>query len=173
MNPNGTFNNPNLPPSKNQPKKKGPLPPRWGWINTVSAGLVILFLIVSIYSSIAQSGSSGTPISLTQLSNDIASSSVATIAVKGSVIDATYKDGTIKTTQLEVNSSLTDTLKNYGITPKQLSQVNITVEQPSGFMFWFDSLAPILAPILFIVFFLWLMTRQMRGAGMQVFSFGQ
>jgi cell division protease FtsH len=177
MNPNGTFNNPNLPPprnqDKNQGKKKGPLPPRWGWINTVSAGLVILFLIVSIYSSIAQSGLSGTPISLTQLSNDIASSSVATIAVKGSAIDATYKDGTIKTTQLEVNSSLTDTLKNYGITPKQLSQVNITVEQPSGFMFWFDSLAPILAPILFIVFFLWLMTRQMRGAGMQVFSFGQ
>ena len=56
MNPNGTMNNPNQPPPKNQPKKKGPLPPRWGWINTVSAGLVILFLIVSVYSAVAQSG---------------------------------------------------------------------------------------------------------------------
>jgi cell division protease FtsH len=173
MNPNGMMNNPNQPQDKNMPKKKGPLPPRWGWINTISAGLVILFLIVSIYSAIAQNSVPGTPISLTQLSNDIASSSVVTIAVKGSSVDATYKDGSIKTTQIEGNSSLTDTLKNYGITPKQLSGVGITVEQPSGFMFWFDSLAPILAPILFIIFFLWLMTRQMRGAGMQVFSFGQ
>jgi len=51
--------------------------------------------------------------------------------------------------------------------------VDITVSEPSGFLFWFENLAPILVPILFIIFFLWLMTRQMRGAGMQVFSFGQ
>ena len=167
------MNNPNQPQQKNQPKKKGPLPPRWGWINTISAGLVILFLIVSIYSAISQNSLPGTPISLTDLANGIASSSVTSIAVKGSNVDATYKDGTIKTTQLEDNSSLTDTLIHYGITPKQLSVVDITISEPSGFMFWFENLAPILAPILFIIFFLWLMTRQMRGAGMQVFSFGQ
>ena len=172
MNPNGPMNNPNMQPG-DQPKKKGPLPPRWGWINTVSAGLVILFLIVSVYSAIAQSSVSGTPISLTDLANGIASSSVTSITVKGTTVDALYKDGTLKATQIEENSSLTDTLKNYGITPKQLSVVGITVEEPSGFMFWFDSLAPIIAPILFIVFLLWIMTRQMRGAGMQVFSFGQ
>jgi cell division protease FtsH len=173
MNPNGTMNNPNLPPRKNHPKKKGPLPPRWGWINTISAGLVILFLIVSIYSAIAQNSVSGTPISLTDLANGIASSSVTSIAVKGSNIDATYKDGTVKSTQLEDNSSLTDTLIHYGITPKQLSGVDINVEQPSGLLMLFESLAPVIGSILFVIFFLWLMTRQMRGAGMQVFSFGQ
>ncbi len=177
MNPNGIPDNTNFSASndkgKNQPKKKGPLPPRWGWINTISAGLVILFLVVSIYSAIAQNSVSGTPISLTDLANGIASSSVASIVVKGSDVDATYKDGTLKSTQLEDNSSLTDTIIHYGITPKQLSNVDISVEQPSGLLLLLESFAPIIGSILFVVFFLWLMTRQMRGAGMQVFSFGQ
>ncbi len=174
MNPNGAQQNQDQSPlQKNQSNKKGPLPPRWGWINAVSAGLVILFIIVSIYSAIAQNGVSGTPISLTDLANGIASSTVASITVKGSDVNAIYKDGSLKTTQLEDNSSLTDSLKNYGITPKQLSLVGISIEQPSGFMFWFEELAPTIGSILFVIFFLWFMSRQMRGAGMQMFSFGQ
>ena len=173
MNPNGMFNNPNQPAPQNGPKKKGPLPPRWGWINTVSAGLVILFLIVSIYSAVSQNSVAGTPESLTDLADSIASSSVASIVVKGDTVDATYKDGTEKTTQTEDNGSLTATLGAYGITPKQLSAVSITVEEPSGALFWLENLAPTLLSILFVILFLWLMTRQMRGAGMQAFSFGQ
>ena len=169
MNPNGPFQNP-----QNQgPVKKGPLPPRWGWINTLSAGLIILFILVSIYSAISQNSTSGTPISLTSLAGNIASSSVVSIAVKGSNVFAVYRDASIKTTQLEDGASLTDTLVHYGITPKQLNGVDITVEQPSGLLFWFEYLAPTLGSILLIVFFLWFMSRQMRGAGMQAFSFGQ
>ncbi|MDR3558452.1 MAG: AAA family ATPase, partial [Candidatus Pacebacteria bacterium] len=173
MNPNGMMQNDGKPPVNGEPKKKGPLSPRWGWINTVSLGLVILFLIVSIYSAIAESGTSSTPISMTNLAQGIASSSVVSIAVKSGTVNATYKDGAVKTTQLEDNSSLTDTLRNYGITPAELGNVAITTVEPSGFMFWFGYLAPIITSILFVLLFLWLMTRQMRGAGMQVFSFGQ
>lgn len=161
------------PPANKSGKKKGPLPPRWGWINTISAGLIILFLIVSIYSAISQSGVSGTAIGLTDLARGIASSSVASITVKGNEVNAIYKDGSIKTTQLEDNSSLTDTLIHYGITPKQLSGVNLNIEQPSGFLFWFEYFAPTIGSILFVILLLWFMTRQMRGAGMQAFSFGQ
>ena len=169
MNPNDVINKSNNTP----PKKKGPLPPRWGWINTVSAGLIILFLIVSIYSAIAQNGVSGTPISMTSLAQGIASSSVSSIVVKGNTVNATFKNGSVKTTQLEDNSTLTETLSAYGITSKQLGSIDINVEQPSGLLILFENLAPVIASILFVIFFLWLMTRQMRGAGMQVFSFGQ
>ena len=51
--------------------------------------------------------------------------------------------------------------------------MSITVKGESGFQFWFLTLAPVLLPIIFIVFLFWFLTRQMRGAGMQAFSFGQ
>jgi cell division protease FtsH len=47
------------------------------------------------------------------------------------------------------------------------------VSEPGGFSFWLSALAPFLAPILFLVFFVWLISRQVRGAGMQALSFGQ
>ncbi|MBI3074629.1 MAG: ATP-dependent zinc metalloprotease FtsH, partial [Parcubacteria group bacterium] len=34
-------------------------------------------------------------------------------------------------------------------------------------------LAPFLIPVLFLIFFFWLLTRQVKGAGMQAFTFGQ
>ncbi|MSR71393.1 MAG: ATP-dependent zinc metalloprotease FtsH [Candidatus Taylorbacteria bacterium] len=40
-------------------------------------------------------------------------------------------------------------------------------------MYYFVNAAPIIIPIIFILLFLWLITRQVKGAGMQAFTFGQ
>jgi cell division protease FtsH len=40
-------------------------------------------------------------------------------------------------------------------------------------MYWFINLAPFLLPIIFVLFFLWYLSRQVKGAGMQAFTFGQ
>src|SRR3989344_3798874 len=42
-----------------------------------------------------------------------------------------------------------------------------------GFTYWFMNLAPFIIPILFIAVFIWFLTRQVKGAGMQAFTFGQ
>ena len=59
------------------------------------------------------------------------------------------------------------------MTTEQLDKLKVSVGQDSGFFYWILSLSPILFPVLFIAVFIWLMTRQIKGAGMQAFSFGQ
>ena len=51
--------------------------------------------------------------------------------------------------------------------------MKIDIQSPSGFLFWLGNLAPFLIPLIFIVFFIWFISRQVKGAGMQAFSFGQ
>jgi len=81
--------------------------------------------------------------------------------------------GQIKTSKKEAGTALSDTLTNYGVTPEELAQVAIEVKSPSGFLFWLGALAPFIFPLIFILFLIWFLTRQVKGAGMQAFSFGQ
>ncbi|MSR73195.1 ATP-dependent zinc metalloprotease FtsH [Candidatus Parcubacteria bacterium] len=146
------------------------------WTN-VATTFIIFFLIISLYSFIADSGKKTTAISISELARDVNAGLVSDIVVKGENLDITYvsKDGVTaeKTTQKEETTALSDTLKNYGVTPAQLGTVKIEIQNESGFWYWVLQLLPILIPILFIVFFLWFMTRQAKGAGMQAFTFGQ
>ena len=82
-------------------------------------------------------------------------------------------DGGERVSKKEAGTALTTTLKNYDVNKEALSKVNIEVKNDQGFLYWFASLAPIFLPIAFIVFFLWFLSRQVKGAGMQAFSFGQ
>lgn len=95
--------------------------------------------------------------------------------VKDSASDKTSSkdEKVIKKSKKETGTALTDTLVNYGVTREQLSTVSIEIKNPGGFRFWFFMLAPFLIPILLIVFFIWFLSRQVKGAGMQAFSFGQ
>ncbi|MCD8494972.1 MAG: AAA family ATPase [Candidatus Pacebacteria bacterium] len=72
----------------------------------------------------------------------------------------------------EVESSLSTTLANYGVTPEQLSVVNIDVRSESGFLYWFLNILPMLFPLLFILLFFWFISGQLKGGGMKAFSFG-
>ena len=146
------------------------------WTN-VATTFIIFFLIISLYSFIADYGKKTTAISISELARDVNAGLVSDIVVKGENLDITYvsKDGVTaeKTTQKEETTALSDTLKNYGVTPVQLGTVKIEIQKESGFWYWLINLAPIIIPVLFIVFFLWFMTRQVKGAGMQAFTFGE
>ena len=146
------------------------------WTN-VATTFIIFFLIISLYSFIADSGKKTTAISISELARDVNAGLVSGIVVKGENLEVTYvsKDGATaeKTTQKEETTALSDTLKNYGVTPVQLGTVKIEIQKESGFWYWLINLAPIIIPVLFIVFFLWFMTRQVKGAGMQAFTFGE
>ncbi|MEK7856286.1 MAG: ATP-dependent zinc metalloprotease FtsH [Acidobacteriota bacterium] len=64
-------------------------------------------------------------------------------------------------------------MTNLGVSEEALTGVTITVKEESGFTFWLLNLLPFLAPLVFILLFLWLISRQMKGSTMQAFSFGQ
>ena len=135
-------------------------------------GVLILFFVVSIYSLIANNKSKE-EISISDLALSVKAGQIKEIRVTNSSIDATFQDGVIKTSKKEDSASFTDTLAAYGVTADQLDKVKVSVNQETGFLYWLINLSPILFPIIFIAVFIWIMSRQIKGAGMQAFSFGQ
>jgi cell division protease FtsH len=150
-----------------------PTGPRRGPVSQAILAIVIFFLLISLYSFFSGAGKQVENVTLSELSTSISAGEVKGIVVKGDELTVTYTDGKEKMAKKEEGTALTTTLSNYGLEPEALSKVNIEVENNQGFLFWFGSLAPILLPIIFIVFFLWFLSRQVKGAGMQAFTFGQ
>jgi cell division protease FtsH len=130
-------------------------------------------VLISVYSLVVENTPKTEELALSQVAADIQKGLVTGITVEGDTLQVLYKDGTKKTSKKETDASLTETLSAYRLSPEKLSAVTIQVDSPSGFGFWFLNLAPFAIPILLIIFFVWMLSRQVRGAGMQAFTFGQ
>lgn len=157
--------------NKNQrsPNRKNRRPVSTNIINTV-----IIFLIIIVgYSLLVSRSASKDMIGLSDLSNDITAGKVSSITVEGDDLTVTYTDQTVKKSKKEADTPLTETLSNYGVAKDKLSAVKIDVKDEGGFLYWVGNLAPFIVPLLIFGFFIWLLTRQVKGAGMQAFSFGQ
>jgi len=155
-----------------KPPKKT-VPPSRGLLSQAFFALVIFLFLASIYSLYFGGGKSAEEVSLSTLAQDITLNKVSEITVTGDKLDITYLDGTEKVSKKEAITALTTTLKNYDVSPEALSKVNIEIKSDQGFLYWFASLAPILLPIIVIFAILWFLSRQVKGAGMQAFTFGQ
>ncbi|OYV28045.1 MAG: cell division protein FtsH [Parcubacteria group bacterium 20-58-5] len=128
---------------------------------------------MSAYSLIAGMTQPSTDIPLSTVAADVAAGKVSAITVNGDQLSLTYFDQTTKTSRKDPSAGLPETLATYGVTPAELAKVAITVQGQSGFQFWFLTLAPTVLTLLFLGFLFWFLTRQVKGAGMQAFTFGQ
>jgi cell division protease FtsH len=139
------------------------------------AAAFAVFLVLSIGYSLVRSyvttGNETVPIS--QIASDISAGQVTGITVEGDKITATYADDTKKISRKESEDSLTDTLSRYAIPAERLAAVQISVEDEGGFRYWFLALAPVLVPAIMLFGLVWYLSRQLRGGGMQAFSFGK
>ena len=95
------------------------------------------------------------------------------IVVEGEKITATFSDKSEKISRKEPDASFSETLSRYGVSQEQLSKVKLDVRGASGFGFFALNILPFLLPIIFIVVLFWMISRQVKGAGMQALSFGQ
>ncbi|MDQ3014319.1 MAG: ATP-dependent zinc metalloprotease FtsH [bacterium] len=168
-------NNPKQPQGPRVPKggKGGPAGNQF--IRNVLTGIFILLLLVVLYSVISENRTRTDEVSISQIANDVSAGKITKIIVEGDTLKAQYdtKGEIIKTAKKEDGSPLTETLVNYGVTPAQLNRVDIQVESPSGLGYWLLNLAPFLLPLIVVIIIAWLITRQVKGAGMQAFTFGQ
>lgn len=139
----------------------------------ILTALLVLMLIVSVFTLFSGDKKSTELVPISQVARDINGGLVGKLIVKGDDIEIAYRDGTQKNSKKEVESSLSETLNNYGVAPAQLDQVAIEVQNQSSFSFWLVTLAPFLLSFLTIGFIIWLLSRQVKGASMQAFSFGQ
>ena len=158
---------------KKKGKEGGPTAP--SFFSNILTVLLVFLLIVSAYSFFADKKAKTEVVSLSQLAVDVRQGRVSDIEIDGADLHMTYlADGVKKDAKREVDSSFTETMKNYGVTPEELSAVKTEIKEPSGFSYWLYSLAPFLFPLLFLGVIIWFLTRQVKqSGGMQAFSFGQ
>ena len=153
-------------------KDQGPGAP--SFFSNMLTVLLVFLVLVSAYSFFAGRTEESNVISLSQLATDIRQERVAKIDVEGTDLAIEYADGAKKEAKKELESSFTETMKNYGVSPEELGAINIAIKEPSGIGYWFYSLAPFLFPLVFLLILIWFLTRQVRSSGgMQAFSFGQ
>ena len=135
--------------------------------------ILIFMLLTALYLILDKSGTPPVEIPISELAGDVSAGEVKKITVEGEKLQIVYNDESTKESKKEVESSLSQTLYNYGVAKESLAVVEIDIKNPSGAMVVLLNILPFLLPILFIVFFFWYLSRQVKGQGMQAFTFGQ
>ncbi len=158
-------------------------------LNNFFATFLIFVAIISLYVFFYEKHTNPEKISLSELATDINNDIVSKVEISGDKIEIEYLSSTAiattssstdialatvnKITQKESQSSLSDSLKNLGVSGEKLAQIKIENKNDRGFGFWLSNILPFLIPLLFLFFVIWYLTRQARGANMQAMSFGQ
>lgn len=166
-----------------QPRKKSSTPKKGGgtgpsFLSNIITAVLVLLLIGAVYAGFEEFTVETEEITLGQLTTEIKAGNVTEVIVEGEDITATIEGEELKrVTQKEAGTALTETLTNYGVTAEELGALDIKIEGPSGFGYWIGALAPFLLPLIFIIGFIWFLSRQMGGGGggggMQPFTFGK
>jgi len=175
---------PNKAPIQN---KKGSKMPKFnmfggGLFSNITNVVLALLVVVMVYSLVSGSGKTIPQIPISQLASDISAGLVKQIDVSGNDLTITYNIATsststvaeiVKKSQKEDTTALSQTLANYKVDTVKLAAVKIDIQSESGWSYWLMLLLPFILPLLVIAFIFWMLTRQVKGAGMQAFSFGQ
>ncbi|MFA7000162.1 MAG: ATP-dependent zinc metalloprotease FtsH [Candidatus Paceibacterota bacterium] len=157
------------PNTKNTPSK----PQIPNIMNQIIIAVFIFISITLIYTLVAKKPEDVKKMTISDVAKSVQDGTVEKIVVSGGDVNVAFKDKTNGIAKKELESSLSTTLYNYGVTPVQLSLTPIEIKTEGGFWYTILNLLPFLLPVLLIVFFIWMLTRQVKGQGMQAFTFGQ
>ena len=112
-------------------------------------------------------------LSLDQVANKIISGEVKDMTVNGNDISLTLKTSEKAISHKENELGISETLKNYGVTPDELQKIDFKVEEDSGSKYWMGILLPVLLPALLMLVLFWWIFRQAKSGAGQAFSFGK
>ena len=167
-----TDSKPPAPIKRNKQAPKGPQGPTI-WVQ-MGIALAIFVIISGGYSLVREYVTTAPQeVPFSQIATDITAGKISSIAVEGDTVTATYTDKTEKISHKEAEASLTDTLSHYGIAPEKFAAVAIEVKDQSGIKYWLSYLLPIILPALLFLGVIWYLSRQLKGGGMQAFTFGR
>ena len=147
--------------------------PESNFSKTMTGAVLVFMLIVALYLVFSGENKTASEISISDLAKSVQAGDVKDIIVEGDKLAITYVNGDLKTSKKEIGSTLSQTLFNYGVNNASLLKTNIQVKDESGFIYLLINSLPFLFPIVFVLFFFWYLSRQVKGAGMQAFTFGQ
>src|SRR3989339_601493 len=142
-------------------------------MNQIVIAIFIFMAITVAYTFFTKKGDDVKKMAISDVAKSVVDGTIEKINVSGGDINIDFKDKTKGIAKKELESSLSETLYNYGVTPAQITSTPIEIKTESGFMYWILSILPFLLPVFLIMFLFWMLTRQAKGQGMQAFTFGQ
>ncbi|KKU15067.1 cell division protein FtsH [Candidatus Wolfebacteria bacterium RIFCSPLOWO2_01_FULL_45_19] len=136
---------------------------------------IILMLLTTalIFSLILQPEEKPEQLSISQVAERIIAGETMKLTVSGNTLEIELADGKKAVSQKESEAGLSETLKNYGVTPEHLSLVALEIKDESGLKFWLTMMLPVLLPLLIIGVFIWIIFKQARTGVNQAFTFGK
>lgn len=153
--------------------KKGKIDPKPKIFSHITTAILVFILIVTAYTFLSGDDKKVTEIPVSQLATEVSSGLVKKIGVNGGDLNIELKDGSFQKSKKETESSLSQTLFNYGVKAESISGAEINIQNESGLSYWLMNILPFVLPIFFVVLIFWYLSKQVKGAGMQAFSFGQ
>jgi len=135
---------------------------------------LIIFLIISgIFSLLGNQNKRIQEISLNELVQEIQDELIQEITIEENRLNITLIDQTQQITFKEENESLVELLNNYGVSSEKLSKLSLVVKSMRGRNTFFNIIFPLLIPLLLLVGLIYFFSKQVKGAGMQAFKFGE
>src|SRR3989338_5202609 len=122
-----------------------------GFGGSIAGAILIFILITVVYLMISDSGKTVPEIPISDLAKSVSLGEVKKILVEGDKLTITYQNEEVKTAKKEINSSLSQTLFNYGVDNEALSQAEIEIKDENGFMLLVFIFLPFLLLIVFIL----------------------
>tara|TARA_B100000508_G_scaffold60333_1_gene47351 strand:- start:383609 stop:385531 length:1923 start_codon:yes stop_codon:yes gene_type:complete len=160
-------------PQKKQVKRSKKTPKIPSFSSNLLTGIAAIFFLMALFTVFVGDGKEKEEIALSQVAQDVQAGFVESIVVSGDTLEIAYLDESEKKSKKEVNTAITETLANYGVSNDQLSGVTIEIKNQSGLGFWLLTLGPFLIPLIFLIVLFYFLTRQIKGAGVQALNFGQ
>ncbi len=139
----------------------------------IAIAFIIFLVIASIFAMWQVPLTQPEEISLSDVANKINNNEIEKISVEENKLTIKPKDGADLVARKEVESSLTETLKNYGVDQEKLNQVNIQIVEKSGLALFAANVLPFLIPFAFIAVFIYFMTRSLQKGNNRAMMFGQ
>lgn len=134
---------------------------------------LVFLLISSVFTLFKAPFAEDKTVPLSTLVSEINEGKVAKITIKSDTLDIELKEGEKQKAKKETESSLSETLVNYGVSPEKIKEVNISVQDNNGFGFFALNILPILLPFLIVGGFIWFLLKQAQRGNMQALSFGR
>jgi cell division protease FtsH len=137
--------------------------------------LLFIAIVAMVYFNIQKQPSSGGPLTISQVAQQVESGQIARITVNNdnSLTIVTTSDSTIEqTARKEPETTLVSQLIALGVTPDKLSKVAIVVNPPSPWAGLLTLASYLLPVILFGVLF-WFIFRQAQGSNNAAMAFGK
>ncbi len=134
--------------------------------------ILLVFLVISaVFALFSQPFEEQEKIPFSQLVKNVNEEKVEKITVAGSNLTIEYKEEGIKKSRKETESSLSESLLNFGVEEEKLDNVAIEAKPEGGIWSWLGPVLIYVLPLLLFVAFFFLIFRQAKTGANQALSF--